>query len=397
VGILYVWSVISEGLMIELGWTSTQATRPFTVFGLCMATGFFIAGLVMDRLGPRVCILASGILMGVGLVVCGIFTTPWMVALGFGVICGAGVGMGNCASIAPPIKWFPDSKKGMASGIVLAGIGVSAVLYSPLSRHLMGAFGIANTFLILGATAFIAMYLLAFNMYDPPPGYDRERGMIALTAETAGAGNIQQSAAQSEGDVPTRDMLKTLNFYLMFAIFALSTSSGLMITGHAAKIALVQTGWGGGFLLVIVLNIFSAVGRFLGGVISDEIGRVNMLKLTFAAQALNMILFRYYTSVPLMVFGIMVTGFCFGTIFAVMPPLTADLYGLKHFGSNYGSVFLAWGIGGLLGPMTAAAAYDTAVQAGVAAGAYNMAYMIASGLSLSSLALVFCLRRPKTH
>ena len=406
-GILYVWSVISKGLQDELHWTNTQASLPYTVFTVCMALGFFASGRVQDRLGPRVCVMACSILMGAGLALSGVFTTPWLVVAGFGIVCGAGVGAGNAASLAPSLKWFPSSKKGMVSGAVLAGIGLSAAIYSPFANFLLGAVGVSNSFLVFGAISFAGIFALSFNMYDPPRGYDKEKGMVvpgagddgagaeaAMPDIGAGAGAVAAGngagaeAAPSENDVATKDMLRTRSFYLIFIVFAVSSASGLMIIAHVAKIAQVQASWEGGFILVIVLNLFNTAGRFIGGMLSDRIGRVNTLMLILSAQALNMVFFRFYGDVPQMAVGIMVQGFCYGTIFAVMPALTSDLFGLKSFGSNYGTIFLAWGIGGIIGPMTGARVYDTT-------GAYYMAYLIACVLSLASLTLVLVLRREK--
>ena len=392
-GILYVWSVISKGLQDELHWTNTQASLPYTVFTVCMALGFFASGRIQDRLGPRICVMACAILMGAGLAFSGVFTTPWLVMAGFGIICGAGVGAGNAASLAPSLKWFPSSKKGMVSGAVLAGIGLSAAIYSPFANFLMGAVGVSNSFLVFGAISFAGIFILSFNMYDPPQGYDKEKGMVVPGAGAAASAAVSDNtadtkAAVSENDVATRDMLRTRSFYLIFIIFAVSSASGLMIIAHVAKIAQAQASWEGGFILVIVLNLFNTAGRFVGGMMSDRIGRVNTLMLILAAQALNMVFFRFYAEVPQMAVGIMVQGFCYGTIFAVMPALTSDLFGLKSFGSNYGTIFLAWGIGGIIGPMTGARVYDTT-------GAYYMAYFIACALSLASLALVLALRREK--
>ena len=408
-GILYVWSVISKGLMNELGWTSTEASLPYTVFTVCMSLGFFTAGRVQDKIGPRWCVAGCAILMGVGLALSGLITTPMLVMIGFGIICGFGVGAGNEASLSPTLKWWPSAKKGMVSGAVLAGIGFSAVIYAPVSNQMLSAFGVSNSFLIYGVISFVLMFLLSFNMYDPPVAYDKELGRVVLKTEGETAGMSEtKSTVSAEGvpskvaatpldkDFTTKEMLKTRNFYLMFIIFAISTASGLMIIAHAAKIAQVQVGWEGGFLLVIVLNLFNTMGRFLGGSISDKIGRVNTLRLTFAIQAVNMFLFSHYTNVPLIVVGILVQGFCYGTIFANMPALNTDMYGYKNFGHNYGTLFLAWGIGGIIGPMTAARVFDASsisLSAAEMSGAYNDAYIIACALSVISFALMFAIKR----
>ena len=398
-GILYVWSVISKGLMNELGWTSMEASLPYTSFSVFVALGFFTAGRLQNKIGPRLCVMGCAILMGIGLVLSGLITTPTFVTIGFGIICGFGVGSGNAASLAPTLKWWPSAKKGMVSGTVLAGIGFSAVIYAPVSNYLLGAVGVSNSLLIYGIVSFVLMLILSFNMHNPPAFYDKELGRVVLKTE----------ADQEEKDVPpeevitpkeqdftTKEMMKTRNFYLMFVIFAISTASGLMTIAHAAKIAQVQVGWEGGFLLVIVLNLFNTLGRFAGGAVSDKIGRINTLKITFAIQAVNMFLFNNYTSVPLIVIGILIQGVCYGTIFACMPALCTDLYGYKNFGPNYGTLFLAWGIGGIIGPMTAASVYDAATLTLTAAGmsdAYHNAYLIACVLSVISFALVFAIKK----
>jgi len=400
-GILYVWSVISKGLMNELGWTSTQASLPYTVFTVCMAIGFFTSGRVQDRLGPRIMVTICAIGMGVGLIISGLFTDiarPWMVVTGFGVICGFGVGSGNAASLAPALKWWPSSKKGMVSGAVLAGIAICAIIYALLSNALLGAIGVSNSFLIFGAASFVLMLILSFNMYNPPQGYDKEIGMVVLpppgepaSAKAAPAeaeSQTENDLPAAENDIPTKEMVKTRNFYLVFAIFAISAASGLMIIAHAAEIAQVQIGWAAGFVLVIVLNVFNALGRFLGGTISDKFGRINTLKVTLVIQAVNMVCFALYGNIPLIMLGILIQGFNYGTIFAVMPSLITDLYGYKHFGSNYGLIFLAWGVAGIIGPMTAATVLD-------ASGAFNTAYLIACALSVISFGLSFALRKPK--
>ena len=84
--------------------------------------------------------------------------------------------------------------------------------------------------------------------------------------------------------------------------------------------------------------------------------------------------------------GILVQGFCYGSIFAVLPALASDLYGLKYFGANYGTIILAWGIGGIIGPMTAASIFDRT-------GAYTTSFLIACVLSVIALILVFAIRR----
>ena len=137
-----------------------------------------------------------------------------------------------------------------------------------------------------------------------------------------------------------------------------------------------------------LLAAFNALGRFLGGAISDKIGRASLMRIVFAVQAINMALFGLYGSVPLLALGVVVAGFCYGGTFSVFPAATADAYGLKNFGANYGLVFTAWGAGGVLGPLAAGAIFD-------ATKSYQNAYLVALGLLAAAFAISFTLRKKR--
>jgi len=399
-GILYVWSVISKGLISELGWTSTQASLPYTTVTICFVIGMVVFGRIQDTKGPRLCVTIAGLLMGGGLILSGFAKEPWMMVITFGIITGTGIGITNVSASPPAMKWFPPGKKGMITGIVVGGVGLAPVLFSPASNFLIEAVGMFNTLIIFGLFALAVVLGVARNVVNPPPGYDPS---IAFAESKSVKNTLEKDESESsreqdreeqnrEGrnkvEMTRKEMLKTANFYKLWFMLAFSASAGLMIIGHAANIAVVQIGWQGGYLLVILLSIFNALGRLLGGTISDKIGRVNMMRFIFGLQALNMLLFSSYKSVPVLAVGIAVAGFCYGGTFSVFPATTADLYGLKNFGANYGTLFTAWGFGGIIGPMTAARILDST-------NSYNAAYIVAFVLLLIALAITFTFNKKK--
>jgi MFS family permease len=143
-GLLYIWSVISKGLITELHWSSKQASLPYTVATVAFVISMAIFGKVQDSKGPKLTAMISGILMGGGLILSGFTSSPMLMVLTFGIITGAGIGISNVSTTPPAVKWFPPEKKGLVTGIVVAGVGIASVFYSPLTHSLIESAGISK-------------------------------------------------------------------------------------------------------------------------------------------------------------------------------------------------------------------------------------------------------------
>lgn len=365
-GILYIWGVVSKALVEQLNWTSKQASLPYTIATISFVIAMVVFGKLQDSKGPRLVATIGGLLMGFGIIFSGMKISPISMVLTMGIIAGCGIGILNVSTTPPAVKWFPPEKKGMITGIVVGGISVSSMLYSPLANYLIGIRGIPQTFIFIGVLALIISVILAQFLQNPGEDY-----------------KVKSENNISDGeDFTWREMLKTKKFYLLWLMLGLSSSAGLMIIGHISNIAKVQAKWNGGFILVILLAIFNTIGRFLGGAISDKIGRVSLMRIIFILQGVNMFLFNQYHSVGLLSLGTAVAGLCYGATFSVFPATISDLYGLKNFGINYGLMFTGWGFGGIIGPMTGASIYDYANN-------YNIAYLVAGILLVISVMITF--------
>ncbi len=374
IGILYIWSIISKALINDLGWTSKQASLPYTFVTVTFVIAMTVFGKLQDTKGPRITATIASVMMGCGIILSGVFVSPVMLVITFGITA-------NVATVPPAVKWFPPEKKGMVTGLSVAGIGISAVVYSPISNTLLNTVGISKTFIYLGIGALVIMLILSQFLVNPPPGY-----------VPAGSGTPKKQARKASG-VPAKDMglkevLKTSSFYRLWIMFMFSSSAGLMVIAHAAKIAEVQISWQGGFYLVILLAVFNALGRIMGGVVSDKIGRINLMRVIFGLQAANMLLFTFYGNIGLLAAGIAVAGLCYGAGFSVFPAMAIDLYGMKNFGVNYGLVMTGWGFGGVVGPMMAAAVFDASKN-------YDMAYIISGALLIITLFITLTFRKEK--
>lgn len=373
-GVLYIWSIMGKALIKELGWTSTEASLPYTVCTVCFAIIMVFAGKLQDIKGPRLISTFGGILLGGGLILSGLTRDPLMMLLTFGVLGGAGIGFCYAATTPSAVKWFPVQKKGLISGIVVSGVGFAAVYISPLTNSLLMNHGISKTFLCLGIGAFILLIVFSQLLFDAPAAY---------SAKTASPANNEQ-VAKPEGkkDYGWKDMLKTLNFYKLWIMYAFTSSAGLMIIGHIANIAKEQAQWENGYLLVVLLAIFNTSGRIIGGFVSDRLGHLNTMRFVFLLQAVNMAFFSQYLSYGTLAVGVAIAGLCYGALFSLFPAATAESYGIKNLGVNYGLVFTAWGFGGVIGPMLAARILDSA-------GNYNASYIVSAALLIIAGAFTF--------
>jgi OFA family oxalate/formate antiporter-like MFS transporter len=376
-GLLYAWSVFKKALVTEWGWNDVTASLPFTVSAAIFAFMMIFAGRAQDKYGPRIIALLGGVLFGLGLLASGLAKTPAAMIITFGVMGGLGIGLGYSATTPCAIKWFHSSKKGMISGIVVAGVGLAPVYIAPLTAYFIKLYGIQQTFFILGCIALVAIIGFSLILKNPPSDFVPAQGSEAKVSIPANKG------------IPWTDAIKTREFAFLWLTFLLSATAGLMLIAHMASIADTQAGWKAGFMLVVVLSIFNALGRVLIGFLSDIIGRKPSMILVFLIQAVNMFLFSHYQSVPTLILGAAIAGLAYGSLFSLMPSITADFFGIKNLGVNYGLVFSGWGIAAVIGPILGGFAV-------MKTGTYTTSYVAAGILLLVGTVLVLLMKSPDT-
>jgi OFA family oxalate/formate antiporter-like MFS transporter len=375
-GLLYAWSVFKKALVAEWGWNDVTASLPFTVSAAIFAFMMIFAGRAQDKFGPRVVALLGGIMFGTGLIASGFSKNPAIMVITFGVIGGIGIGLGYSATTPCAIKWFHASKKGVISGIVVSGVGLAPVFIAPLTAYFLKLYGIQHTFIILGLIALVAIVLFSLILRNPSVDY--------VPAQPSAT---KKAASPSSNNMSWAGMLKTKQFYLLWLIYLLSATAGLMLIAHMASIAGTQAAWKAGFILVVVLSAFNALGRIAVGFLSDKIGRKSSMVVVFLLQAVNMFLFAYYQSIPLLITGAAIAGLAYGSLFSLMPSITADFFGVKNLGVNYGLVFSGWGIAAIIGPILGGIVV-------VKSGTYTMSYIVAGILLLIGTLLVKLIKPP---
>ena len=376
-GTLYSWGVIKKALVSDWHWTNTDAALPFTVSAAVFAFTMIFAGRAQDKFGPKLVTIFGGIMLGGGLILSGFATSLMAMVFTFGVIGSIGIGLGYSAATPCAMKWFDSSKKGLIAGIVVSGVGLSPVYMTPITSTLLKAYGISNTFIILGVFAIAVVSVLSMFLADP-------------AEEQAPKASAKQATSTQKGnDYTWSEVAKTPQFYLLWVMYLLAATAGLMLIAHLPSIAVVQADWKtAGFMLVVILSIFNALGRLGAGALSDKVGRTRAMMIVFMIQAVNMFLFAFYTSIPMLVVGSAIAGISYGAVFSLFPTTTAEYFGMKNLGVNYGMIFTGWGIAGVVGPMLGGMVADKT-------GSYNNGYLVAGVFLILATILVSLLNAPK--
>jgi len=380
-GLNYSWSVIQKALITQWHWTSLQASLPYTVYAITITLAMLFSGKLHSSIGPKGSIRIGAILMGTGLISCSFSHHPLFTTMAYSI---AGLGGGICYSTTLPtvIKWFPPEKKGFVTGIVVSGSGLAPIYVSFIANWLLSNYGISNTFLFLGLGIVPLLLIMGQFLNNPPADY------IPLTATNTNPSSLPASRHSSIG-IPWREMIQTPLFLKLWAMYLFISSAGLMIIGHITTIAKTQAQWENGFYLVILIAISNTCGRMVAGYFSDKYGRTVIMKGVFLLLTINLLSFVNYTTPLLLAWGATILGFCYGACPALFPLATADFFGTKNLGTNYGVLFTAWGCAALLGPVLASAVIDLT-------GTYFIAYIVSAFFLFTAFILALTIR-PQAH
>lgn len=379
-GTLYAWSVFVAPLETQFGWTRADTSNVFTIAAVVFAVSFVVAGRVQDKYGPFRCALIGGILVSLGFYLCAFTTSLTHLYLCFGVIAGMGNGFGYAATIPVMAKWFPD-KRGLAVGIAVGGYGAGSAIFGPLSQlHLIPQHGLTSTFRILGLVFLVMTVAGAMLLRNPPAGYRPAAWSAANVASAAAVRNFTPG-----------EMLRQRTFYLMWLGYALGCSAGLMVISQLVPLA-KSMGIAAGALSTVTLVVGAggnAGGRILSGWMSDRIGRLNVLRVMIAISMIAMPLLSFASgSVAVLYAAVFVIYWCYGAQLSVNGAAASDFWGTKNAGINYGLLFTAWGVAGILGPRIAGVLFDRYQN-------YNAALFAAALLSAVALACLAGARSPE--
>jgi OFA family oxalate/formate antiporter-like MFS transporter len=340
-GAVYAWSVFRKPLAASLGASVAEVNLAFTTSILMLGFAAFIGGMWITKVGPRVLGITSGVLYGLGVYLAGFAEHDvTLLYITYGAIAGFGIGLGYIVPLATLVKWFPD-KRGMITGLAVAGFGAGALAFGPLARVLIRAYGPFNTFHIFGAIFFLVIVNASSFMRDPPASY---RSTFRSKPTITSGNRIDYELGLA---------LRTWQWYALWAVLFLNVSAGISIIAEAAPMAQEIGGANEveAATLVGTIAIFNGAGRLAWAWLSDIIGRRAVLMALFLAQAVVFLLLPFATSYQAFLALACISLLCYGGGFGTMPALVADYFGPRTVGKVYGLMLTAWGAGAVLGPV----------------------------------------------
>jgi OFA family oxalate/formate antiporter-like MFS transporter len=380
-GAVYAWSVFRIPLTKTYGWTISEVTLVFELAILTLGFAAFVGGLWMQKVGPRRVAIIAGLCYGVGVALAGQARGNIdLLYLSYGILGGIGLGLGYIVPVATLIKWFPD-RRGMITGIAVAGFGAGALITAPIAQRLISSVGVSETFAILGVMYLVAVTGAALFMQNPPEGYRPPGWQPPLTEQTQ----------RSTRDYTLREALRTWQWYALWLILFLNTIAGISIISQASPMAqeITHVTAGAAAGLVGLISIANGAGRFLWAWFSDFIGRRQVFLAMFLIQAVIFVVLSRVGTFGALAILAFIALLCYGGGFGTMPAFAADYFGSANVGSIYGLMLTAWGFAGLLGPMLIAYIRETT-------GHYAAALDAIAGIMLISAVIPFLIHPPGT-
>jgi OFA family oxalate/formate antiporter-like MFS transporter len=356
-GTVYAWSFFQSLLIKKSGWSFTDTAWAFSLAIFSLGVSAAWAGAMLSRIGPRKLATLGSVLFAGGYLVSSAalrMENIWLFYLGYGIIGGAGIGLGYVTPVATAAKWFPD-RKGLITGMVVMGFGLGAFIMSkalgPWLLNLTGG-NLIDVFFWLGIIFAVVLIPASLMLGNPPP-------------QPLTAGTVFMSAADlddCEDPDKVGPFLRTPQFIMMWIVFFFNIAAGISIISFQSP--LLQEVWGQadptvepqklaeyGATLIAISSLFNGAGRLFWGLLSDRFGRVRVFRILLGSQ--------------MIVFGILLTErnpwvfsalvcyvlLCFGGGFATMPSFILDVFGAKRMSAVYGAVLTAWAAAGIVGPL----------------------------------------------
>jgi len=376
----YVWTLFVKPLQAATG-ASLPAMQVTISLLIVLQTWLSpLQGVLIERFGPRPLVMAGCALSGLGWVLAARAGTMAQVYASYGLLCGVGTGIVYVGIVGHMVRWFPD-KRGFATGMAAAGYGFGAMLTTFPISNMLKAVGYQPTLTVFGCILGLVGVAAASCLAAPP-------AVLAAPAIRPGA-----------ADVASRVMLKTPIFWLLFVMMTLMSTGGLMVIVQFSNFSrefgiddkIMVWGLAALPLALTIDRITNGLTRPFFGFISDRIGRENTMAIAFIGEAAAILALLGARGNP--TFYVLLSGVVFfgwGEIFSLFPSILTDIFGTSHATTNYGFLYMAQGIGSVLGGPVAAAIHD-------ATGSWLPVFGLIVGMDITTgLLALFVLKRLRT-
>ena len=373
-GIIYMWSVFKGPVSAHLNWDEKAASLTSSVMLAMFVLGIISGGRVQDKIGPMWATLIGSVMIGAGMMCTALIGTdaPQLVYLTYGIIGGLGVGTVYTSTIAAVQKWFPD-RRGFASGMIVSAFGLSLVVFAPLAKSMLVSLGVPSTFLIFGLCFFVLCGVCSLFIQNPPEGH-LPKGYTPTHATTKRQYSPKEIIKTKQFYLLVFGLLFTLPAYFILNPIFLSLGEKRGLEAQLAVLGVALTG------------ISSALGRLIVSWASDKIGRKAAMAGVAGLIFIASLVMTAAESV-LFLICIMLISFGFGGAASAYSVMTAESFGTKYGGMNFGLVMLGFGISALVFPIIS--------NHLTASGSYSTSFILSAGSCVAAVILVFLMKNEK--
>ena len=347
----YVWTLFTGPLNQKLGTTLAELQWTFSLLIILQTWFSPLQAYLVDRFGPRLLISVGALLSGGSWVLSSYVDNLWTLYFTYGVLGGFGTGIIYVGIIGLMVRWFPD-RRGLATGLAAAGYGFGAIFTSFPIDSMIKSSGYAYTLLVWGIIQGAIGILAAQWLRLPPENYQ-----VAATAQPAAI-----ASQQTRRSYTPAEMLANPIFWLLFVMMCMMSTSGLMVVSNVGPFANDYKVAQAMVLGMAALPLSLTLSRFTNGLtrpffgwVSDHIGREPTMALAFSLECLAiLVLFAFINQPALFVVLTGLVFFGWGEIFSLFPSTLTDTFGPKYAATNYGFLYIAQGVGSILGGPAAA-------------------------------------------
>jgi OFA family oxalate/formate antiporter-like MFS transporter len=350
----YVWTLFVPSFQKTTGSILSEVQWTITILIVLQTWLAPMQGFLVERFGPKLLIGLGALMSGSGWIASSYIQTIWGLYATYGLLCGVGTGIVYIGIIGLMVKWFPD-RRGLATGVVAAGYGFGAILTTFPIDSMIKASGYQHTLVVFGAIFGVIGLIGALMLRSPSE--ERMTGEATLATKEVGYAPII--------------MLRSTVFWLMFVMMSMMSTGGLMVItqftsfaksfGITAQTTVVILGMAFAAIPAALTfdRITNGLTRPFFGWVSDHIGRENTMAIAFILEGMAIFLMLQYRTDPYLL--VVLSGLVFfgwGEIFSLFPSTLTDTFGTKYATTNYGFLYMAQGVGSILGAPVAAMIYE---------------------------------------
>jgi len=391
-GIQYSFGIFLKPLSADFGsWALVSGVASLFMFS--RGTLAILTGRVTDRYGPKIIVAIGGFFLGLGLILTSRSSAAWQLYLFYGLMGGFGLSVAFAPLMATVSRWFV-SKRGLAIGIVAAGIGVGTAVMPPLANYLIATYeGWSQPYIILGLLTWIILIPGALLLRRSP----EEKGLLPLgKAEAIAGGDEGNSNIVKKGDSHTseragfslKDAIHTKAFWVLLAMIVFWSICVQMtmihIFPHATNLGITREVAAN---FMIVIGVFSIIGRLVMGAVSDRLGGKRTLVICLVLQALVIFWLLRATDIWMLYLFAAVFGFAYGGCVPQLPVIAGEIFELKSIGAIIGVQMLGVAIGGAIGPLLGGYVFDVTAS-------YYFAFTVSGMCTIIALILLAFIRVP---